>query len=107
MRVSADGSIQPFVVVDRKWRVLLVAMFAFNKLMVRDTARLHAASALSARSQEEFSTEPIDKVVAHLVPLPHCDGLASAAGIRRLVLPRNRGNVLATGISRWIAKRPQ
>ena len=71
---------QPFVVVDRKWRVLLVEMFAFNKLMVRDTARLRAASDLSARSQEEFSTEPIDKVVAHLVPLPHCDGLASASG---------------------------
>ena len=70
---------QPFVVVDRKWRVLLVEMFAFNTLAVRDTARLNAASALSARSQEEFSTEPIGKVVAHLAPLPHCDGLATAA----------------------------
>jgi outer membrane biosynthesis protein TonB len=71
---------QPFVVVDRKWRVLLVEMFAFNTLAIRDTAHLRAASALSARSQEEFSTEPIGKVVAHLVPLPHCDGLASTAG---------------------------
>lgn len=71
---------QPFVVVDRKWRVLLVESFAFNTLAMRDTASLHAASALSARSQEEFSTEPIGKVVAHLTPLPHCDGLASAAG---------------------------
>jgi hypothetical protein len=71
---------QPFVVIDRKWRVLLVEMFAFNKLMLRDTARLRAASALSTRSQEEFSTEPIGKVVAHLEPLPHCDGLASGAG---------------------------
>jgi outer membrane biosynthesis protein TonB len=70
---------QPFVVVDRKWRVLLVESFAFNTLAMRDTASLHAASALSARSQEEFSTEPIGKVVAHLVPLPHCDALASAA----------------------------
>lgn len=64
---------QPFVVVDRKWRVLLVESFAFNTLAMRDTASLHAASALSARSQEEFSTEPIAKVVAQLAPLPHCD----------------------------------
>jgi outer membrane biosynthesis protein TonB len=71
---------QPFVVVDRKWRVLLVESFAFNTLAVRDTASLHAASALSARSQEEFSTEPIGKVVAQLAPLPHCDGRASASG---------------------------
>jgi outer membrane biosynthesis protein TonB len=69
---------QPFVVLDRKWRVLLVESFAFNTLEMRDTASLHAASALSARSQEEFSTEPIGKVVAHLAPLPHCDGLATA-----------------------------
>ena len=70
---------QPFVVVDRKWRVLLVESFAFNTLAMRDTASLHAASALSARSQEEFSTEPIGKVVAQLAPLPHCDGRNSAA----------------------------
>lgn len=71
---------QPFVVVDRKWRVLLVESFAFNTLAMRDTGSLHAASALSARSQEEFSTEPIGKVIAQLARLPHCDGVASAAG---------------------------
>jgi Gram-negative bacterial TonB protein C-terminal len=63
---------QPFLVNEQKWRVLLVEMFAFNTLAVRDTVSLRAASALAARSQEEFSTEPIGKVVAQLTPLPHC-----------------------------------
>jgi hypothetical protein len=71
---------QPFLVNEQKWRVLLVEMFAFNTLALRDTVSLRAASALSARSQEEFSTEPIGKVLAQLAPLPHCDGSASATG---------------------------
>ena len=78
---------QPFVVVDRKWRVLLVESFAFNTLAMRDTASLHRASALSARRQEEFSTEPIAKVVAQLAPLPHCDGRNSTAVLPSVSAP--------------------
>jgi hypothetical protein len=69
---------QPFVVAEQKWRVLLVEMFAFNTWAVQDTARVRMASALSARSQEEFSTKPIRNVVAQLAPLPHCDSATPA-----------------------------
>lgn len=73
---------QPFVVAHQKWRVLLVEMFAFNTWAVSDSAGIRAAATLSARSQEEFATEPIDKVVRQLVPLPHCDsgGIATRPG---------------------------
>jgi hypothetical protein len=60
---------QPFIVGDQKWRVLLVEMFAFNNWPAPDSA----ASALATRSQEDFATKPIVRVVEQLVSLPHCD----------------------------------
>ena len=77
--------------------MLLVESFAFNTLAMRDTASLHAASALSARSQEEFSTEPIGQVVAHLLPLPHCDALTTAAAPPSVSAPASEIRSRASG----------
>lgn len=66
---------QPFLVADRKWRVLLVQMYAFTTLAVPDTARRLAASTLAAQSQEDFATKPIANVIEQLMMLPHCDSV--------------------------------
>jgi hypothetical protein len=62
----------PFVVVDQKWRVLLVEMYGFTTWRSPDTTMLKAGSSLAKSSQEEFATSPMAKVVAKLEPLPHC-----------------------------------
>jgi hypothetical protein len=63
---------EPFVVVDQKWRVLLVESYAFSTWRNPDTAMLKAAASLAKASQEEFATSPIAKVVARLDPSPRC-----------------------------------
>jgi len=63
---------EPFVVVDQKWRVLLVEMYGFNHWKNRDTTMLNTAALLVKASQEEFATSPISKAVRRLDPLPHC-----------------------------------
>jgi hypothetical protein len=60
------------VVVDQKWRVLLVEMYGFTTWRNPDTTMLKAGASLAKSSQEEFATSPIAKVVARLEPLPHC-----------------------------------
>jgi len=65
---------EPFLVADRKSRVLLVQLFGFNNWRHFDRAKIDAAQALVTQSQEEFSTSPMSKVVAKLDPLPHCGG---------------------------------
>ena len=66
---------EPFIVADRKSRVLLVetyGFYGFIRLKNLDLAKLKAANALVTQSQEEFSTTPIISVVAKLDRLPHC-----------------------------------
>jgi hypothetical protein len=65
---------EPFLVADRKSRVLLVQLFGFTNWKHFDRAKIDAAQALVTQSQEEFSTSPISKVVARLDPLPHFGG---------------------------------
>ena len=59
----------PFMVGEQKWRVLLVESFAFNVLPEPDSA----ATNLASRTQEDFATKPIAKVVEQLSSLPHCE----------------------------------
>jgi hypothetical protein len=68
---------KPFVLADMKWRVLLVDMYSFNWLMP-DTTHLNAAIRLQKQKQEEFATEPIEKVLASLNNHPHCGRPAGA-----------------------------
>lgn len=67
---------EPFLVGDQKSRVLVVMMFGFDMVVVPDTTTLRAASVLAHRTQEEFATQPIERVIAHLDSLPHCDSPA-------------------------------
>jgi hypothetical protein len=64
---------QPFLVADQKWRVLLVEMYGFTTWPDSDSAARRAAATLASRSQEEFSTKPIRKVIEQLEKLPHCE----------------------------------
>jgi len=63
---------EPFIVGDRKTRVLLVEQYGFIPWRHLDRANLKAYKNLVAQSQEEFSTSPMSRVVAKLDPLPHC-----------------------------------
>jgi hypothetical protein len=63
---------EPFIVGDRKFRVLLVELYGFTTWKHLDRGGLKASQMLVAQSQEEFSTSPISRVVAKLDPLPHC-----------------------------------
>jgi hypothetical protein len=69
---------KPFVLADMKWRVLLVDMYSFNWL-IPDTTHLNAAIRLQKQKQEEFATQPIEKVLASLNNHRHC-GRAAAVG---------------------------